>query len=286
MEEYGDIHGNPKRSAGHGRIYQWLRSRNGNCRLGLLFVAVILSLVFVSLFFTPYDPDAMNAGLKLDGPSLSHPFGTDQFGRDILSRVMEGTRTTCLIALITVAAGGGIGTILGALTGYFGGWLDEILMRVNDMIAAFPSILLALVLISVIGTGKYNIVAALSIIFIPSFARMVRGEVAVQKERDYVKNARVMGVSHLRIIFVHILPNILPVLLSAITIGFNNAVLAEAGMSFLGLGVQPPDSSLGRMLSEAQGFLLNAPWYGIFPGLILVITVLGFGLISENSRDK
>ena len=158
--------------------------------------------------------------------------------------------------------------ILGAVTGYFGGWLDEILMRVNDALAAFPSVLLALVLISIFGTGKYKVMIALGIGFIPSFARIVRGEFMKCKEEDYVKSAILTGVPSYRILFVHILPNILPVLLSSLTIGFNNAVLAEAGMSYLGIGVQPPDASLGRMLSEAQTFLATGVLVRDFPGIV------------------
>jgi peptide/nickel transport system permease protein len=155
-------------------------------------------------------------------------------------------------------------------------------MRINDVITAFPSILLALVLISLIGTGKYNIIIALGILFIPSFARMVRGEFVRQKELDYVRSAKLMGVGPLRIMFVHILPNAAPVLLSSVAIGFNNAVLAEASMSYLGLGVQPPDASLGRMLSEAQSYIFSAPWYALGVGFTIVLLILGFGLISEG----
>ena len=205
-------------------------------------------------------------------------------GRDILSRVMEGAGTTFFVGILTVLIGAFFGSLIGAVTGYFGGIVDEVVMRINDCIASFPSILLALVFVSVIGPGKYNIILALGILFIPSFARVMRSEFIRQKEMDYVKNARLIGASHIRIMFVHILPNTRAILLSSVTIGFNNAVLAEAGMSYLSLGVQPPDASLGRMLSEAQGYLLNAPWFAIFPGLMIVITVLGFSLLNERSN--
>ena len=142
--------------------------------------------------------------------------------------------------------------------------------------------MLALVFISILGTGKYNIILALGIIFIPSFARIVRGEFIRLKELDYVKSAKLMGAGKMRIMFVHILPNAMPALLSAITVGFNNAVLAEAGMSYLGIGVQPPDASLGKMLSEAQSFLFSAPWYVIFPGIVIILLILGFSFLSEG----
>ena len=172
--------------------------------------------------------------------------------------------------------------VLGGLTGWYGGWVDELLMRLNDTLTAFPSILLALVLIALFGSGKYNIIFALGLLFVPTFARIVRMEVAKQKELDYVRSARLMGVGSMRILFVHILPNIVPVLLSTIAISFNNAVLAEASMSYLGVGVQPPDPSLGRMLNEAQSYLLSAPWYALSSGVAIVLLVLGFGLLSEG----
>ena len=224
----------------------------------------------------------MNGAEKMQAPSIHHPLGTDNFGRDILSRVVEGAGATFMIALATVLIGLIFGIIIGLVTGYYGGWLDEILMRIADSILAFPSILLALVLIAIFGGGKYNIILALGILFIPSFARLVRTEVARQKSMDYVRNAKLMGVGTFRILFVHILPNIVPVLLSSIAIGFNNAVLAEASMSFLGVGVQPPDPSLGRMLNEAQGYLMSAPWYAMSAGVMIIIMVLGFGLLGEG----
>lgn len=261
-------------------------TKNWSLIVGVALVSVVLLFVAVGLFWTPYEPTAMSVALKNKPPSLAHPFGTDYMGRDILSRLMEGAGTTFLISIVTVAIGLVAGTVIGALTGYYGGIVDEVLMRLNDTLTSFPSILLALVFVSVIGTGKYNIIIALGIIFIPSFARVVRSEYIVQKELDYVRNAKLLGAGNLRIMFVHILPNTRPILLSAVTIGLNNAILSEAGMSYLSLGVQPPDPSLGRMLSEAQTYLLSAPWFALAPGLMIVFTVLGFSLISENIGKK
>lgn len=212
--------------------------------------------------------DALRPGRLLQaqagGPLLAHWLGTDSFGRDIFSRVLQGAGTTFLIALSTVAIGAVCGTAAGALTGYFGGVVDEVLMRLNDALTAFPSILLALVLISILGPGnKYNVVIALGIVFIPSFARVTRTAFAALRDVNYVKSARLMGASSGRILVRQILPNTTQVLLPAITIGFNNAVLAEASMSYLGIGVTPPDASLGYMLSEAQGMLTSAPWYAL-----------------------
>ena len=251
-------------------------------RSGLIITGFVVLILFVGMLWTPYDPNAMSAGEKLLTPCLRHPFGTDNFGRDIFSRVIQGAGSTFLIALGAVGIGLLAGILIGGITGWYGGWVDELLMRVNDSLTAFPSLLLALVLIAVFGSGKHNIILALGILFIPTFARTVRMEVARQRALDYVRNAKLMGVREARILFVHILPNILPVLLSTVAISFNNAVLAEASMSYLGLGVQPPDPSLGRMLGEAQAYLLRAPWYAISTGLAIVLLVLGFGLLSEG----
>lgn len=258
--------------------------KNYNLILGGAITGFMLLFILVGMIYTPYDPDAMDASAKFAGMSLKHPMGCDNFGRDILSRVMEGAGTTLLVAAGTVLIGTVFGIIMGAFTGYFGGIVDEILMRINDAIFAFPSILLALVFISLLGTGTYQVVIALGIAFVPSFARIVRSEFIKYKNMDYVKNARLQGAGHLRIMFVHILPNTFTVLLSAIMIGFNNAVLAEAGMSFLGIGVQPPQASLGRMLSEAQGYLFRAPFYSVFPGLTIILMVLGFSLLSDGLK--
>lgn len=260
--------------------------RNRNFTAGALITAFMLAVILVSLFWTPYDPNAMDGGAKMLSPCPAHPLGTDNFGRDILSRVMEGACATAVIACATVAIGLAAGLVIGGLTGWYGGWADEIIMRLNDAVAAFPSILLALVLMALLGGGKYNIVWALGILFVPSFARIVRTEVARQKQQDYVRSARLMGAGSMRILFRHILPNILPVLLPSVAIGLNNAVLAEASMSYIGVGVQPPDASLGRMLKEAQGYLLKAPWYALSAGTAIVLLVLGFGLLSEGSGGE
>ncbi|WP_295587689.1 ABC transporter permease [uncultured Oscillibacter sp.] len=264
-----------------------MKRMNGFLLAGLILTGCITAMILVGFFWTPYDPNAMDGAAKLSGPSLAHWMGTDSFGRDIFSRVMQGAGTTFAIAVATVAIGAVCGTAVGALTGYFGGVVDEVLMRLNDALTAFPSILLALVIISVVGPGnKYNVVLALGVVFIPSFARVTRTAFAAARDMNYVKSARLMGASSARIIVVHILPNIMPVLLPALTIGFNNAVLAEASMSYLGVGVTPPDASLGYMLSEAQGMFAAAPWYVLSTGCTIVLLVFGVGLIGEGLQRR
>lgn len=262
------------------------KNRNYNLFFGCIITAVMVAVIMVGFFYTPYDPNAIDGLNKMSPPAFAHPLGTDNLGRDIFSRVLDGAGTTLFIAVGIVAIGVVGGIIVGGLTGYFGGWIDELLMRINDALTAFPSFLLALVIISVIGTGTYNVIIALGILFIPSFARMVRSEFVRCKNLDYVQSARLMGASHIRIMIIHILPNILPVLMSTTAIGFNNAVLAEAGMSYLGLGVQPPNASLGRMLSESQAYFLSSPWYALSIGTTIVLLILGFSLIGDGLNPR
>ena len=243
------------------------QKKNHYLRIGLAITAVITAMALVGCFWTPYAPTAMSGSEKFAAPSLRHLFGTDNFGRDIFSRVMVGARTTFFISACTVTIGAVVGTLVGALTGYFGGLVDELLMRVNDAVTAFPSILLALVFISLLGFGTYNVILALGIAFIPSYARL-------------------MGASHLRIMLVHILPTPRQVLLPTLAIGFNNAVLAEASMSFLGIGVKPPEVSLGYMMSESQSYMVRAPWYMLTCGSVIVLLILGVSLIGEGLQQK
>ena len=252
---------------------------------GVVLTVLVLAFSLVGTFYTPFDPTEMGAGARYAAPSLSHPMGTDNFGRDLLSRVMEGAGTSFSIALAVVAIGAGIGVTAGAVSGYFGGVADTLLSRLGDAMTAFPSILLALVIVGVIGPGKRSVIPALGIVFIPSFARVSASAFRTLKTRPYVLAAKNWGVGPMRLLFRHLLPNALPSILPALTIGFNNAVLAEAGLGFLGVGVTPPDASLGLMLAEAQGMLAVAPWYAISVGAVIVLAVFGVGLIGEGLRE-
>lgn len=253
---------------------------------GVVMTGLAVFLGVLGFFWTPYSTTAMSAAEKFSAPSLRHPFGTDNFGRDIFSRVMQGMGTSILISSLVVLFSGAAGIFLGALTGYFGGLVDEVVMRITDALNGFPSILLTLVIISLLGTGMQNVIISLGLVFVPSFVRIVRSEFIRLRDADYIKRARMMGVGKFRILFVHILPNIFSVFWVSVMIGFNNAILAESGMSYLGIGVQPPDASLGKMLSDAQGYLQIAPWYALAPGLTIVWVVLGFSLFSEGVRRK
>ena len=263
-----------------------VKRKNWYLIFGAVLTAVMLAFSAVGMFWTPYDPAALSAADRRALPSWTHLFGCDSLGRDVFSRVLLGAGNTLTIALAVLCVGFAAGLLVGALCGYYGGAADALIMRLCDTVAAFPSILLALVVLAVTGPGKYNVIGALGVLFVPSFARLVRGEFLRQRDRDYVKSAKLMGASDLRIIFVHILPNTWPVLLSGLTIGFNNAVLAEASMSYLGIGVTPQDPSLGYMLSDAQGYLLTAPWYTGFLAVTVILLILGVGLIGEGVRER
>jgi len=250
---------------------------------GALITAAIVLMVVVGFFYMPYGPTAMSPD-RMQGISLQHLMGTDKMGRDVLSRVMYGSRITLLVALGTMIIGAGTGVLVGAITGYYGGIADEIVMRVMDVLFAFPNVLLALIFVSLFGSGTFKVMWALGISFIPSFARVVRSEYIRCKHLDYIKNARLQCVGDLRVIFVHILPNVSGVLLSNLLIGFNNAVLAEAALSFLGIGSQPPFASLGQMIAEAQAIFFRVPSAVLGPGFVVVLIVLGFSLMGEGIR--
>ncbi len=263
-----------------------MKKRSWYFTCGLIITVFMLIYIVVGFFWTPYDPAALSGGDKLAAPSAAHIFGCDHLGRDVFSRTLDGAGTTLVIALAVVAVGFVFGLVIGALCGYYGGAVDGAVMRLCDAVTAFPSILLAMVVIAITGSGTYNVIAALGVLFIPSFARLTRGEFIKYRDRDFVKAARLAGVSDFRILFVHILPNTWPTLLSGLTIGFNNAALSEASMSFLGIGVGPSEASLGRMLSEGQGVLFSAPWCTFFPALVIILLVLGVGLLGEALRER
>ncbi len=257
---------------------------NYSLLIGGGIILFILLVVLIGTVFPLQDPNAMDSSLKLAGPMKGHIFGCDNFGRDLFARLIVGARTTLFVATGTVLIGTFLGIVIGAFCGYYGGFVDEILMRFSDAVLAFPSILLALVFISVFGSGTYQVMFALGIVFAPSFARIMRGEFLREKNLDYVRCAKLVGATDMRVMFVHILPNTVSILFSSIVIGFNNAVLAEAGMSFLGIGVQLPQSSLGMMLSDAQSFLFTKPGYAFIPGITISLLILGFSLLGEGLK--
>ncbi len=257
-------------------------------KVGLILTVFMVAVILIGQFWTPYDPAEQNVAAKSLSPSLAHLMGTDYLGRDIFSRVMEGAGTTLFIAFFVVLLGSAAGILVGALTGYLGGIVDTVLMKICDSITAFPSILLAIIILKVLDRpGKWTVIWVLAILFIPSFARVSRTEYVRIKKQNYISLARLEGASPARIMALHILPNAFPVLLPAITIGFNNAVLAEASMSFLGVGVSATEASLGRMLSDAQNYLVTGlPWYALCVGGTIVLLILGFSLLAEGLQQR
>ncbi|MCL2320399.1 MAG: ABC transporter permease, partial [Treponema sp.] len=228
-------------------------------RAGIALALLIGGITLTGLFYLPYDYNAMDSANRFSPPGWGHLLGTDNFGRDVFSRIMAGAKYTLLTALFTVAGSAAAGSALGMLSGFAGGIWDEMIMRLMDALSSFPGILLALVMVSLLGNSSATLVIALLILFIPGFTRIMRSGMLQYKHRDFVLAALITGTPRLRIIFVHIFPNLVPSLLSASVLGFSNAILAESTMSYLGLGIQPPVPSWGRMLAESQSFLFNAP---------------------------
>ena len=258
----------------------------GNFRAGIVLAVLIGAITLTGIFYLPYEFNAMDSENRFDPPGLSHLMGTDNFGRDVFSRIMAGGKYTLLTALITVAGSAAAGSALGMISGFTGGIPDEIIMRLMDTLSSFPGILLALVMVSLMDNSHVTLVIALFILFIPSFTRIMRSGMLQYKERDFVLAARISGVSRTRIIFVHIFPNLAHSLLSAMVLGLSNAILAESTMSYLGLGIQPPVPSWGRMLSESQTFLLMAPWCALAPGVMIMLTVLAFHFLGDGLREQ
>ena len=258
---------------------------NKNFTVGFILSAVVVVVALISLVWTPYDGNKMNARARLQGPSLQHPLGTDQYGRDTLSRVMVGAVNSIIVGLVTVAIGLSLGVILGLASAYYGKLVDESIMRFSDFLFGFPAVLTAILITSILGPSIINAMLAIGIFYIPVFARLTRAVAMTIWEREFIAAARASGVSEWAITWRHVLPNILSPLLIQGTIQFAVAILAEAGLSYLGMGTQPPHASWGRMLNEAQTFMSMNPWMAIFPGLAIAWAVLGFNLLGDGLRD-
>jgi peptide/nickel transport system permease protein len=259
--------------------------RHATFTLGAAVTLLLLVTAALSLVWTPKDPLAMSISVRLALPSPEHPFGTDQFGRDLLSRVMAGAVTSILVGVISVGIGSAVGIALGMLSGYVGGWLDETLMRIVDAVQGFPAILSALLFTAVFGPGMVISMVAIGLAFVPAFARLTRGSFLELRGREFVIAAQALGARDRRLVVRHILPNTLAPLIVQATTSFPVAILAEAGLAYLGLGTQPPHPSWGLMLKDAQNFLSMSPGYALFPGGAIALTVLGLNLLGDGLRD-
>jgi len=254
--------------------------------VGTGIVAIIVLVALFAPLIAPYAPNQVNLMNMLAAPSSAHWFGTDDLGRDLLSRIIYGARTSLLVSGVSVAIGMGIGVTVGLISGYFGGWVDEwLVMRIVDAVQAFPFLIFALVVGAMLGGGLENAMIAIGVGFVPGFVRIARAQVLVQIRLDYVASAMTTGAGWFRIIFINILPNILTPVIVQATLGLASGIVAEASLSYLGLGVQPPAPSWGAMLHSAQGYLLTAPWMSIYPGLALVVAVLGFNYFGDGLGD-
>lgn len=265
-------------------FYKKLKKNKAAMVGGILIVIFILIAIF-GPFIAPYDPELQDHMNKLKGPSFEHWFGTDHHGRDILSRIIFGMRITLLIGFLSVIIGAFFGVILGLISGYYGKKTDAIIMRSMDVLLAFPGILLALAIVSVLGGSLVNVIIAVAIFAVPSFARIVRGSVLSVKKLEYIDAVKALGASDFRIIFKHILPNVTSPIIVQATLYMASAILTASGLSFLGMGVQPPTPEWGAMLSSGRDYMYNAPHVALFPGLAIVVVVLAFNIFGDGLRD-
>ncbi|MEZ4506026.1 MAG: ABC transporter permease [Thermomicrobiales bacterium] len=258
-------------------------------RLNLVGVIIVGLFLFLAVFgelLAPHDPYAADiTNSKLLGPSLSHPMGTDELGRDVLSRIMTGTRVSVQVALFVLGFAVLFGTIVGLIAGYWGGWVDEVLMRLTDMFLAFPALILAVAIAASLGRNLRNTMIALATVFWPWYARLVRAQVLSIKEREFVQAAHSIGMSRSRIMLRHILPNAASVIIIQLTLDVGFAILATSSLSFIGLGAQPPSPEWGTMMSTARNYFRDAWWYMAFPGIALTLTVLAFNLLGDGLQD-
>jgi peptide/nickel transport system permease protein len=258
-------------------------------RLGMFGASIVALLILTTIFgpyIAPYDPNAIDFSVRFAGPSLAHPLGADDFGRDTLSRIIYGAQVSLQVGIIAVSIAATTGTLLGLVAGYASRIIDEVIMRAMDILFAFPAILLAIAILAALGRGVTNAMIAIGVVYIPIFARIARGAVLSVREEEFVEAARAIGARDTRILFRHIFPNSLAPLIVETTLSLAFAILAEAALSFFGLGTQPPDPSWGRMLSEGRAYFRQSAWMGIFPGLAIMFTVMGFNFLGDGLRDS
>ena len=260
-------------------------ARNRLVLAGAILVVLVVLTALLARVIAPYDPIANNIRAALQPPSSLYFFGTDRFGRDVFSRVVFGSQLSLLVGLVSVAISATFGTLLGLASGFLGGWVDDLIGRVMDVLFSFPALVLAIAIAATLGPGITNAIIAIAVVYAPLFGRVVRGPVLVERSKDYVEAARAVGVGSSRLILRHVLPNVLSPLIVQVTLTISHAILLESYLSFLGLGTQPPYPSWGTMLQENRTFLETAPWTSVFPGLAIMLAVLAFNLLGDGIRD-
>jgi peptide/nickel transport system permease protein/oligopeptide transport system permease protein len=254
-------------------------------KIGLVIIVALITVAIFAPVLTPYDPYKPDLLHTLSAPSRAHPLGTDPLGRDTLSRIIYGARTSLIVGLIVVSLAATIGMGLGLLAGYFGGWTQMVIMRFVDTLMSFPMILLALVIAAMLGGGIKNVIIALTVGLTPVYSRLMRGQVLTIRENDYIMAEKAMGARNLRIMVIHLVPNCLPPLIVLITMMLGTTVLAEAGLSFLGVGIEPPTAAWGSMVNDGREYLLTHPILSFAPGLAIMLTVFAFNMVGDGLRD-
>ncbi|MBO8141779.1 MAG: ABC transporter permease [Firmicutes bacterium] len=276
-----------QKTKGQWWLAEFLRyiTRNTSALIGLVLVGAFIVAGTVGIYLAPFDPHAVNLLERLEPPSAEHLLGTDELGRDILSRILYGARISLMIGLMAAGLSLGIGLILGSIAGFYGGWWDTVIMRAIDVLLSFPGILLAIMVIAIAGPGANSVILAAGIFGVPAMSRVVRGEVLRIKEREFVQSAQALGMGNLHILVKYILANSLPPVIVMTTLNIGTAILTGAALSFLGLGVQPPDAEWGAMVSQGRDFIRTAPHVTMIPGLAVFLVVLGFNLLGDGLRD-
>lgn len=262
-----------------------LLSKNPSAVAGFFIIATMVLIAVSAPYIAPYDPIKISLRERLGAPSAAHIFGTDEMGRDILSRVMHGARISLRIGVLVIAIAGGLGAVIGAVAGYLGKHADNIIMRVMDVILSFPPLVLAMALAAALGPNLNNAILAVAFVMIPKFARMVRGEALAVKEKQFIAAARASGAGSLWIILHHILPNCFSSVIILATLLLGETILIAASLSFIGLGAQPPTPEWGAMVSVGRKFLMDQWWYPTFPGVFILVTVIGFNILGDALRD-
>lgn len=254
-------------------------------KIALTVIAILIFVAIFADFISPYDPYEVNMKEKLQKPSMKHPFGTDQLGRDVLSRIIHGTRISLFVSVLAIAIITFLGVLFGSVAAYFGGKVDEMIMRFVDVLLSFPGLILAIAVVGILGPSLKNLVIAIALTSWAGYARIVRSCVLSVKEMEFITQARVVGAGDIYILVRHVIPNVIAPIIVLATLDIGNVILSITALSFLGLGAQPPTPEWGAMLNEGKNFMTTAPWLTIFPGLTIMVTVLSFNLLGDSLRD-
>jgi peptide/nickel transport system permease protein len=264
----------------------WQRAtRSGGLAIGLVLALAMVAMALAAPWLAPYDPNAQDVLLKLEPPSAAHPFGTDDFGRDVLSRVIYGARISLFVGAVATLAGVLVGTIIGVVSGYFGKLVDRIITALTDVLLSFPQLIMGLILVAVLGASLANLILAIAITAVPAFVRVARASTLAMKERDFVDACRSLGFGDVRIMFMHVLPNILDEVVVMGSLWFAAAIRTESTLAFIGLGVPPPTATWGGIIRDGFDNLLDAPWLSIFPSIAILVIMIALNLIGDGLRD-